>query len=123
VIPIFDSNILIDCIKGIEPATKEILDYSYRSISIITWIEVLAGARNAQEELLIKKFMGDYFSIIPLDDQIAELASAVRREKKLKLPDAVILATAQHKNTLLVTRNSKDFFHKFPNVRIPYSLH
>ena len=122
-IPIFDSNILIDCIKGIEPATKEILDYSYRSISIITWIEVLAGARNAQEELLIKKFMGDYFSIIPLDDQIAELASAVRREKKLKLPDAVILATAQHKNTLLVTRNSKDFFHKFPNVRIPYSLH
>jgi len=38
-----------------------------------------------------------------------ELSVEIRRKKKLKLPDAIIAATAAHHGLILVTRNIKDF--------------
>jgi len=45
-----------------------------------------------------------------------------RRERKVKLPDAIILATAELEGRLLVTRNTKDFPSDDPGVRVPYTL-
>ena len=33
----------------------------------------------------------------------------MRRERRIKLPDAIILATAEIENRLLITRNTRDF--------------
>jgi predicted nucleic acid-binding protein len=50
-------------------------------------------------------------------------AAALRRERpRLKSPDAVILATAQLRSRVLVTRNTKDFPAQLPGVRVPYLL-
>src|SRR3546814_2328954 len=49
-------------------------------------------------------------SLDEIDDEIAHRAAALRRERpRLKSPDAIILATAQIRGRVLVTRNTKDF--------------
>ncbi|MFW1123213.1 PIN domain-containing protein, partial [Vibrio parahaemolyticus] len=62
------------------------------------------------------------FDVIALDDEIANRAVALRRAHRIKLPDAVIWATAQTAGRLLVTRNTKDFPPNDPGVREPYTL-
>lgn len=51
---------------------------------------------------------------------IAERAVAIRREHRMRLPDAIIWASAQSQGALLVTRNSNDFPPEEPGVRVPY---
>ena len=60
--------------------------------------------------------------MIALDDEIARRAVELRRAHRIKLPDAVIWATAQTTGRLLVTRNTKDFSPDDPGVRKPYTL-
>jgi len=40
----------------------------------------------------------------------------------MRLPDAIIWASAQSQDALLVTRNARDFPANAPDVRIPYQL-
>ena len=117
---LFDTNILIDFTHGIPGAQKELLRYSSRAISIITWIEVMAGvtpSRDTETRSLIALFRR-----IPLTQEIAERAVMVRQQMRLKLPDALIFASAQASGRLLITRNTKDFSSTHPLVRIPYRL-
>ena len=41
---------------------------------------------------------------------------------RVKLPDAIILATAQSAASILVTRNTRDFPVGPPGIRVPYKL-
>jgi len=47
--------------------------------------------------------------IISLSDPISDIAINIRQKKAIKLPDAVIAASAIFLNAALVTRNIKDF--------------
>ena len=49
------------------------------------------------------------FRVIPLDDIIAGEAVELRRRHRMKLPDAIVWASARVEHRLLVTRNEKDF--------------
>jgi predicted nucleic acid-binding protein len=60
--------------------------------------------------------------IIALDEAIAERAVSLRRSHHIKLPDAIIWATAQVHAMLLVTRNTRDFTAGDPGIRMPYRL-
>ena len=62
------------------------------------------------------------FDVLPLDEAIGRKAAEIRRQYRLKLPDACILATAIIHEKLLVTRDEKDFHASLPFVRIPYRL-
>jgi predicted nucleic acid-binding protein len=62
------------------------------------------------------------FVVLPLDDAAANHAVLIRRERRLKLPDAIILATAVSRNMTLVTRDEKAFGKHNANVRIPYRI-
>lgn len=46
----------------------------------------------------------------------------IRRRTRIKLPDAIIRATAEVHSLLLVTRDAKDFPEDALKVRIPYRL-
>ena len=61
------------------------------------------------------------FDIISLDEAIAERAVSLRRSHHIKLPDAIIWATAQVHAMLLVTR-TRDFAVGDPGIRMPYRL-
>jgi predicted nucleic acid-binding protein len=60
------------------------------------------------------------FSLVELTRPIAREAVAIRRSRRVRLPDAIIWATARHQSALLVTRNTKDFPPDEPGVRVPY---
>jgi predicted nucleic acid-binding protein len=78
-------------------------------ISAITELELFAFSNlTTQEHTVIDKIVGT-LSVIPVDSHIARLASFVRREYRLKVPDSVIAATAIFTGSALVTRNTRDF--------------
>ena len=117
---LFDTNILIDHLQGIRAARTEIERYEDRAISILTWIELLVGATVANEPR-VRILLAD-FRTVALDEDVAEEAASLRRAHRMKLPDAVIWASARRSGRLLVTRNVKDFPPNDPGVREPYKL-
>lgn len=117
---LLDTNILIDYLNGIEAARDEIGRYESPLISPITWMEVMIGA-GSDEETAVRTFLA-LFTQVPIDEKVAEKAVAIRRERRLRLPDAIIWASAQCENALLVSRNSKDFPPDAPDIRVPYRL-
>ena len=119
---VLDTNILIDYLNGFQVAVDEIALYLQPCISPITWMEVMAGADDDAERQMLRQFLKG-FEQIELSDSIKEMAAQIRGISRLRLPDAVILATATTANLMLVTRNTKDFdTTRWPNVRVPYSL-
>jgi predicted nucleic acid-binding protein len=62
------------------------------------------------------------FDLLEIDDKIAERAVLIRKTRRIKLPDAIIWATAQVHQCLLVTRNTRDFDANDPGVRVPYTV-
>jgi predicted nucleic acid-binding protein len=118
---IIDSDVLIDYLQGLEKARKELERYSKREISIVSWMEILAGADTPEEEKACLEFLSG-FTIHQLSVEIASEAVKVRKAFRTRLPDAIVWATARSQGCLLVTRNSKDFPPSEPGVRIPYEV-
>ena len=116
---LFDTNILIDFLRGIPEARTELTRYEERAISIVTWMEIMAGVPQDAEGKT-RGFLAA-FELVELDAAVANRAVAVRRERRLKLPDAIIWASAQARSMLLVTRDTKAFPRNDPGVRVPYS--
>jgi predicted nucleic acid-binding protein len=117
---LFDTNILIDYLNGVAAAKAEVERYERPAISVISWIEVLVGTK-AGLEAATRKFLSS-FERIELTERIADKAVLVRRAAKISVPDAIILASAQIENLVLVTRNTKDFTADAPGIRVPYRL-
>lgn len=117
---VFDTNILIDYLKGISEAKVELQRYDTKLISLITWMEVLVGSRSEEERRAVRAFLNS-FAILEIDQQVAETAVILRQRYGQKLPDALIYATAKVQKCQLVTRNTKDFISE-PDIRVPYTL-
>ena len=117
---VFDTNIVINALNGIPEADAEYEHYERVFISRITWMEVLVGENDDGTQL--RDFLETRFEIVPLDLAVAETAVQLRRAHRMRLPDAIIWATAQSKAALLLTRNTKDFDAKWENIRVPYNL-
>jgi len=118
--PLFDTNILIDSVRGVDAATELLERHADGTISIMTWMEVLAGAPPTLEQPT-RTFLSR-FTILQIDEAIAEEAVLLRRARRLKLPDAIIWASARMTGRTLVTRDIKDFPADDPGVQIPYRL-
>ena len=121
----FDSNIVIDALRGERAARIELERALGRGgrlwISRMVWIEGMSkgsgeGLRRAGD------FLGG-FAIDEVDEEIGDRAASLRRDRPtLKAPDAIVLATALVRGRVLVTRNTMDFPAEMPGVRIPYTL-
>src|SRR5580692_7491050 len=113
---LFDTNILIDHLNGNRAARAELDRFRDRAISIVTWMEVLVGAPEAATRQT-RAWLGT-FRVIALDEQVAEAAISLRQSWQLKLPDAIVWASARVHDRLLVTRDTKDFPADDPGVRV-----
>ncbi len=118
---ILDSCILIDMLRRAEPARIYLSSITGASVSIVTHIEVLAGAPDPEAELIASRLLGQ-FQLCGLTLDVARRAAVIRRASRLKLPDAVIRATAELNDLRIVTRNVRDFPADDPRVLIPYTL-
>lgn len=78
-------------------------------ISTITEIELLCWKTIDEKELVVlHNFIEDAF-IIELEQQIKLKTADVRKQHKIKLPDAIIAATALVNDLTLITHNIADF--------------
>ena len=104
---ILDTNVLIYLSKYILQPERILNEEA--AISIITKIEVLGFQfqNNDEHDLLLA--MCNELKILPLTDLIAEETISLRQNYRIKLPDAVIYATALAENVPLLTNNIKDF--------------
>ena len=104
-----DTNIIIYYLNGDEIAIDWLRKHNGRlSISIIASLEVLSYPFTEEEDEIVRGFLGA-FGLFDLDQPIFEKTIQLRRTNKIKLPDAIIAATASCHNLTLVTRNVSDF--------------
>ena len=121
----FDANIVIDALWGHLPAQEEIRRAGANGgrmwISRMAWLEVLSkGSEAIVRDTL--RFLSR-FSLDEIDEETTLRAAALRRERPgLRSPDALILASAQVRGRVLITRNTRDFPAQMPGVRVPYRL-
>ncbi|HEX9278436.1 MAG TPA: PIN domain-containing protein [Casimicrobiaceae bacterium] len=119
---LLDSVILIDHFNGIAAATSYLsAHHPDAAVSVITRAEVLTGF-DQRAIGKVAQFL-NCFPTLGIDQTIADLAAALRRNHGWKLPDAFQAAIAQHHGLKLVTRNRRDFppqRHRF--VVIPYGV-
>ena len=85
------------------------------SISVITKTEVLSYPFQKDEEFLIQQFLSQ-IELIHLSDEIIDATIKLRRQRKIKTPDAIIAATAQISKMCVCTRNIRDF----KNIEVDY---
>ena len=78
----------------------------------------MAGA-TPEDEAMIRAWLAT-FERIALDETVADRAVSIRAQRRIRLPDAIIWASAQAHSMLLVSRNTKDFPPDEPGVRMPY---
>lgn len=97
-----DTDIFIDHLRG----AAELKPGRHRlHYSVITRAELFAGSTGT--ELAVRVLAP--FREISVDRAVAERAGRIRRESGLRMPDALIAATAIEHNLGLVTRNAKHF--------------
>jgi len=99
---LIDTDVFVDHLRG----AKELEPKSHRvHYSVVTRAELFAG--NTATEIV--RVLLAPFREIDIDREIAERAGRLRRESGIRLPDALIAATAVEHKLSLYTRNRSDF--------------
>nr|WP_268896664.1 type II toxin-antitoxin system VapC family toxin [Hassalia byssoidea] len=76
-------------------------------VSVITEIELLSyPSLSSNEETQIIEFLNK-ITVVGIDSNIKNLTIALRKQYKLRLPDAIIAATAQKLNAMLFTNDAR----------------
>ncbi len=111
---LWDTNAVIYYLKKHFPAEQEalmddIINNFQPAISIITEIELLCWKTATENDLtVLHNFISDC-AIFNIEQDIKLKTIEIRKNSKLKLPDAIIAATAATKGLTLISRNSSDF--------------
>ena len=110
---LLDSNTVIDYLEGKMPLhalneMDKIIDQKTR-ISVITQMEILGwfGATSVQLKLL-NEFVADAI-LFDLTPEMINRTITIRQQYKIKLPDAIIAATALVYDLTLLSHNIRDF--------------
>jgi hypothetical protein len=110
---LIDSNTVIDYLSGKLPFNgisfvNSIVDEEPK-ISVITKIEVLGfNLQSGEDYQIVVDFINDNM-VYNLDEPIINKTIELRKKYKIKLPDAIIAATALCNDLAIVSRNTDDF--------------
>jgi toxin FitB len=107
-----DTDVCIDHLTG----AKRLPRAGRLAYSVITRAELLAAANNEDEAYVRRLLAG--MEELPVDRRVAERAGLLRRQlPRLRMPDALIAATALAHSLTLHTKNSRDF-KRVPTLRL-----
>jgi len=104
---LIDTNILIYILQG-NPKVRYFAEEEELAISCITEMEILGKYQISMSEKQIRANFLNRCEIIEIDAQIKQLAINIKQQSRMKLPDAIIAATALKNKVFLVTAD-KDF--------------
>ena len=108
-----DTNAIIYYLKDDFRAVPILRDIFNQDISIyistVTELELFSFSNLTQQEAEQINDILETLAIIPLDSRIARTAGLLRQFYGLKTADSAIAATALFTNSILLTRNVKDF--------------
>jgi predicted nucleic acid-binding protein len=125
---LLDSDVLIDHLRGVEPAGAALRSARERgdrlSASVLSKVEILAGMRSSEEAKTQRVL--DQLEWLEVTDEVAERAGAfgaryLRSHRQIETTDYVVAATAELVGASLWTRNLKHF-PMFPQLREPYAV-
>jgi predicted nucleic acid-binding protein len=109
---VFDSNILIYHLNDALPSSVLNNVESWITegavISVMSRIEVLGYPQTADQLQQAMRLLA-YFDEIPLHEPVVQRTITLRQQYRIRLPDALIAATALYLDFPLVTRNTRDF--------------
>ena len=115
---LLDSNIAIYLSKK----TLSILDFAQPGdtlfVSLVTYMEVVGYTFSDETEEAFTKALFDSLQRLPVTQAVANRVVEYRKLRKIKLPDAIILATAREYGCRLITRNVTDFINLDNEVKI-----
>ena len=111
---LFDTDVLIWALRGSKKAAKEIDNDESRFISAVNYMELMQGARNKREQILLKQFLNELdFIVLPITEAISHRAMIFVEEYALqsgiRLADALVFATACEHSLTLCCANEKHF--------------
>jgi predicted nucleic acid-binding protein len=111
---IFDTDVIVWALRGNKRATTAIDHAESLEISVISYMELLHGARDKKDLRLTKTYVADLgFQIVPLSENIGHRATIYLEEYGLKsnlgVPDVLIAATAVENDKVLCSGNAKDY--------------
>ncbi len=113
---IWDTNMVIYYLQqqfptAVEKFIDDLLKENQPCISVITEIELLCWKTASEKDLLVvHNFINDTL-VIELQSEIKTKTAEIRMHHRIKLPDAIIAATALVYDLTLLTRNTTDFKH------------
>jgi predicted nucleic acid-binding protein len=101
-----DTNFIIHLNEG-NPLVEPFLDYNF-GVSFVSEIELLGAFSISKiKKSQLNDILGDC-KIFEMDTQIKQICIKIRQQYKLKIPDAIIAATAIAYKIPLIT-SDKDF--------------
>jgi predicted nucleic acid-binding protein len=109
---LIDSNIVIGYLdRTLPPKGMEIMSSiidEIPQVSVITKIEVLRYNTSIDGYKVISDFISEC-KVLQLNDAVVDKTIEICKSQRIKLPDAIIAATALVNDLALVTRNISDF--------------
>ena len=109
---LIDTNAVIDYLgkKISSPGIKFMNDVIDRvpNVSVITKIEVIGFNAPEEHSQLLINFINDS-TVLDLTGNIVDATIDIRKKFNVKLPDAIIAATAMIYGLVLISRNTNDF--------------
>lgn len=101
---VLDTNIVIYLLNG-DGAIADLLNDKLIAISIVTEMELLSYPISKDQERIIRNFISEC-QVVEINHIVKERAIFLRRKFKVKLPDAIVAATADYLNVPLLTADS-----------------
>lgn len=104
-----DSNIVIYAARPEHEALRLLIGNEDAAVSVLSRIEVLGYHRLQADERNLLERLFDSLLVLPVTDEVADRAIALRQLRRISLGDSVIAATALVAGLKLVTHNTSDF--------------
>jgi len=103
-----DTNVIIDTLNDDLDLLAFLETFPNCEIYInpVVAIEVLAKADMSKDEETAARALLDSFKWIEIDKTVCEIAVQIRKTKKLRLPDALIAASAITLNAIVLSNDS-----------------
>ena len=107
---LLDTNTIIALLQGDKNLIQLLNNAKWIGISIISYLEFLAFPNiNQRDRDLFESFISriDISDLNYQNNDLLQQAISIRKKKKVKLPDAVILATAINNSASLITADKQ----------------